>query len=414
MSQKDKSIGENIIWNTVGLLVLMICQWLITVFTVKIGGYEMGGYLTVAMTISILYYTFACFTTRSFQVTDMNGKYSDSTYLVSRILTSAIGWIILPFILLSGKYSLQQNICIIIFIAIKLVEAMIDVMHGVDQKANRMDIIGISSLLRGLFSLGIFLLMFKISLNLALSLFGMLAVTIIVGITYDYRKFKLFFKGQMICEKEKIKNLLVESFPLFMVTFLSTLVPSIPKLFLEAMNSSEELGIYTAIAAPALIVQAAANFIFVPFLGSFAYAYHQKDDKSFKKLFGICCAILIGISIITINGAKLLGDFGLEILYGEYILEYSYLLIPTIITTILTAFTYLLFAILTVIRDFKSQVIANVITVVLCLIGSNYFIRSKSIVGVNIALLIALGFEVAFLLLIIIKMFKRLTIKDQF
>lgn len=414
MSQKDKSIGENIIWNTVGLLVFLICQWLITVLTVKIGGYEIGGILTIAMTISTLYYTFACFTARSFQVTDINGKYTDATYLLSRILTSCIGWIILPFILISGKYSLQQNLCIIIFIAIKLIEAMIDVMHGVDQKASRMDIIGISSLLRGLFSLGIFLLIFKIYLNLALSLLGMLAVTIIVGIAFDYRKFKLFFKGHMRCEKEKIRNLLVESFPLFMVTFLSTLVPSIPKLFLEASNSSEELGIYTAIAAPALIVQAAANYIFVPFLGSFAYAYHQKNYKSFKKLFSTCCAILVGISITTVIGAKLLGDFGLEILYGDYILEYSYLLIPTILTTILTAFTYLLFSVLTVIRNFSSQVIANIITVVLCLICSNYFIKNKSIVGVNIAMLISLGFEVAFLLLIILKMFKRLTIKDHF
>lgn len=43
MNKKRLSIQENIIWNTIGSIMYMVTQWLITILVVRIAGVETAG-----------------------------------------------------------------------------------------------------------------------------------------------------------------------------------------------------------------------------------------------------------------------------------------------------------------------------------------------------------------------------------
>ena len=114
MESKQRSIGRNMMFNSVGSLFYLVCQWLLTVLVVPLGSFEKAGYLTLAISLTNFFFTVAYFGLRNFQVSDSAGKYSPSLYISTRILTcmAAFG-LCVAFTLCNRQYSGEQMACII-------------------------------------------------------------------------------------------------------------------------------------------------------------------------------------------------------------------------------------------------------------------------------------------------------------
>ena len=81
-SMKSKSVEENILWNTIGNIIYLGCQWLLSVVVVRISGsYADAGILTLAISITNIFTTLAAFSVRNYQVSDVGGKYQQSDYI---------------------------------------------------------------------------------------------------------------------------------------------------------------------------------------------------------------------------------------------------------------------------------------------------------------------------------------------
>ena len=85
MGKKKISLQESIIWNSVGSIIYLFTQWLITILVVRIAGVDTAGNLTLAMSASNIFYSVAMQGIRNYQVSDVKGKYRDKTYISSRI-----------------------------------------------------------------------------------------------------------------------------------------------------------------------------------------------------------------------------------------------------------------------------------------------------------------------------------------
>ncbi len=137
-------------WNTVGSVFYMATQWLITILVVRLGGVEPAGNLSLAMSVNNIFYSIAMFGIRNYQVTDVNEKYRNGTYLFGRIL-SCTGAMALCLIYCMGvDYDNGQKISIILYGIFKMSEALYDAYAGICQKNWRMDFIGKSWLIRGI------------------------------------------------------------------------------------------------------------------------------------------------------------------------------------------------------------------------------------------------------------------------
>src|SRR5574344_611956 len=109
----QKQMRRNLLFNTVGNLIFFACQYLTNLLVVWLGGYEDAGLLSTAMTIASAALSFGCYGMRTFQVSDLSGKYADKTYLSSRAVTLGVSFLAVVIFAFANSYSPVQRYIIL-------------------------------------------------------------------------------------------------------------------------------------------------------------------------------------------------------------------------------------------------------------------------------------------------------------
>ena len=88
------SLKQNIAWNSVGSIVRLGCNYLITIAVVRLShGFDAAGTLSLAMSVSNLVSPFADFRLHTVQVTDVRNEHSSGEYIALRLMTSALAFV---------------------------------------------------------------------------------------------------------------------------------------------------------------------------------------------------------------------------------------------------------------------------------------------------------------------------------
>lgn len=407
--EKKLSIKQNMIYNSIGSFVYLICQWLITIIVVRISDYENAGVLSLAISVNNIFFTISTFGLKHYQVSDIENKYSDLEYIATRWITCFGGLMccVMFIVLNSSHYDMRQMSCIFIYFLFKAIEAFIDVFQGIQQKNYRMDYVGISYIVRGILTLISFTIVVKVTQKLAFGIAAMAVVSLVVAIAFDYRICAKLMKTAKDMVYKKITALIKENIALMANAVFMTGFVSIARFFLELYVGEEVLGIYASIATPTVIIQTACGMIYSPLVTEYAVYYNQKAKDKFVNLIKKVMIAFIAILVICLIGVYVFGDFGLALLFGEDILKYSYLLSQTIIVTFLVAFVYWLSAILVVERKQKEVMVVNGIGIIIDIIASMCFIPIYKIDGINMALFVALIMDIIMLVFVVYRATKK-------
>ncbi len=405
----DKTVNmkKNIAWNTFGSVFYSACQWVITVIVYHIASYEAAGYLSLAMTTSSSFSAISLFSMRNFQVSDVRGEYSRHIYVGSRMLTCAAALICCVVSSAFGN-SAYQTLCIAAFMLVRVAEAITDVMHGEDQKHNRYDLIGKSYIIRGILTVAIFAAGLYVTKDLLTTLFIIAGANLAVAVLFDWIRTDRLAKIRPVMFSREVTELLKKCVPIVAFAFLLSLHNLIPKNVLQQIMGTEQLGIYSTIASPTLVVQVFASVAFNPFLPTFSEAYVGKDYERFLKLLRKTYLALIGLCIVVTAGAMLLGRFGLTILFGSQILEYYDLFLPIVWVTILTAIIWILSAVITAMRQMKWLLIGIIGSFVILVCTVRPCIEAFGKNGVSYVQLITYGIYILFMIGVC-----ELTVKKQ-
>lgn len=393
--EKKLSLGQNALYNSVGSIIYLLCQWLITVVVVRLGSYEAAGNLSLAMSMTNMFYAFATFSIHDFQVSDFKDQYSPSIYFSTRLITGIGGLLVFSvvMIVLPG-YTVYQRICIILYAIFRLSEVVVDVLQAMEQKAERMDYLFRSYIVRGVLLLGGFAATLLVT--------GELLCAIVVVAVFSFAAIALLdlpachrltgMKAEL--DFSATGALMRSCIPLMCNSFCQTAIVSIPRSVLEAQWGEYILGIYASIATPAVIIQSAASWLYTPLLTTFTRYYARREQQQyFCLLKKIVMIIVICIAAVLVGG-KLLGAWGLSLLFNEEIVAYADLLVPVLGTTILIACFYFISALLTITRHLKVIAISNILATLLAVILSSPVIRKFSMSGVNYVIFIAMGLDV--------------------
>ena len=187
---------------------------------------------------------------------------------------------------------------------------------------------------------------------------------------------------------------MAECFPLLCYQTMASVIPTIPRLVMEKLLGGAALGIYGSVSAPTMIVQMGASYVFNPFITLFAEQYSSGNIRDFWKTFRKCMAAIALISVVALGGGKILGHWGLELLYGDEVAAHEDLLLPLIGCTILTAIVWFLCALLTVVREIKGLVICNVIILPVSYFGAYPLIRQFGMQGGSLSLAMSYLIEI--------------------
>lgn len=411
---KRQSLEKNMLFNSIGSMFYLVCQWLISVLAVRLASYEVGGMLTLAISITNLFYVIATFSLRVFQVSDTACKYPAGRYLSTRLLTCLLGFAgCVGFVLVNRPYTSTQRLCIVMYMVFKLSEALVDTLAAEQQKAWRMDYSCYSFLMRGAATLILFIVTMILWHNLFLTLALMAGAALLIVLCYDVPVTLRIVPIELNLSWKQCSPLLREAWPMMLNGALMVLLASIPRYLLEMYAGSSALGIYSSIAMPAVIIQTGSSFIYSPLVAPLSEKWSAGDMKTFRKdVFKTLCAIL-AMALVVILGGAVLGDWGLQLIYGESIAPYTWQLTIVLLSTLSLALLYFFEVPLTIMRRLKIMSVMHGVAVVIVVIASMLLIPRWGMIGVSLAMIIAAGLDALAMGITIFVLTEKMVRKDN-
>ena len=386
--KEDKRTKNNIIYNTVGNLLFLASSWIITLLVVKLYGFKDAGILALSASFANSLYALSSFGMRGYQASDINYRFNNDTYVKSRLLTCFVGYILFGVFVLLNNYPSYTKLCILMYLLYKSVEAFDDIYYGAIQREWSMKEIGISYAIHGISSLAGFILGATLFKSLLISIIFMFIFSLAITFIYDR---KSYLKHYTYKEKtDTLRNLLIVCLPLVIYVFLYNNIQFYPRYYLEKVSGSEILGYYSSIAAPVLLLQAVASYLFSPLINLFTTYVKENKKKEYKHLINKSYILLFVLGILGLIYIITLGDFSLKLLFGSEILKYSSLLYTTLVVALLLSMLTFNNMILTITRKFKSLILENSMCIIFSIILSHIFIDKYKIYGINIVLIISL------------------------
>lgn len=183
---KELSLKQNLLWNTIGSLIYQGCQWLTTILVVVLSpSYENSGILAFAMATGNIYSALATYNVRTFQISDVKNQFSSENYVGFRLATIGLASLVCFTYSFVVSPDISTSIAIVAFLFFKADESFANVLYGIDQKALRMDYIGVSQTIRGFASLLAFAGTLLLMQNLAVACFAMFVCALAVTLAYD-------------------------------------------------------------------------------------------------------------------------------------------------------------------------------------------------------------------------------------
>lgn len=359
MEQKQRrQLGKSVIWNTLGNVIYLAAQYVLQILITQMSGNYAAGLLSTAMAVTNVTLSVANYGMRSFQISDLDGRYTDRTYLRSRWITVAAAGVGTAAFAFCVSYSAEQRLAILLYTLIRLSEGYIDVWHGYLQRANRMDLVGRLFGLRGIvtmagFGAGVAL---TGSLNAGLALVAALNwLCVFAADLPPARKEADFARSG----GGTVWLLLWECVPLAVYSFLNSSIGSVVKLFCERVCGTEAFGGFNNVFAPVQLVQVGAMYVFAPFMMTFARAWADRNRAVFYRGLALVCAAAPALWVCGAVGAGLLGPFFLEKLYGAGILAYAGLLQPAVIAAVANLLVSVFCYLLAMMRGMKGLIAGN-------------------------------------------------------
>jgi len=397
-------IRSNMLWNVIGSFGFIGAQWAMTILIVHLAGYYESGILSLGLSLTNVFTNIAYFCVRNYQVSDRD-RYSADTYVTHRVIMTLIAiFLYVGFVFVNG-YDHYTTAFLILFMLYRVSEAFVDVFHGIDQRAWRLDIAGRSFLMRGVLTVLSFVAMEKLTGNLVITTLAMLCLVYAVILCYDVPRARAIERFRLRMDEvitdgngaacSSIISLTKECMPLFLYAVCLNAIVPIPRYFLEKMMGKEILGFYASVAIPASVIQLLSSYVFATFTKLFADHLAAGRKEDFLKLFRNLSAAIAALVALATVGSLVLGEWVLVFVFTEEIRSYAYLLAPTVLCCGLIAYIWFLGMLLTVMRDRMGLLAGAAAGAIAAAAVSVPCIRTWGIDGVNVTLFIANGVNLA-------------------
>lgn len=177
------------------------------------------------------------------------------------------------------------------------------------------------------------------------------------------------------------------------------MIVSIARQYYANAFGNERLGIYAAVATPAVLVQAAARFLYAPALVPLTERWNSSPQKAFLPAFKKTIRVMLVAMAVAIPLLALIGPWALSVVYGQKVEGYTYLFTNVLISTGSIALLYYLTDVLVLVRDIKGSLISTTAALIASaalmmpleslfdMQGINYTIIIASVIGIIISII---------------------------
>lgn len=335
MSSPRPPLTRQVGWTLAGNVGYAAAQSITVIVLAKFLAPATVGQFGLGVAIATPILMFTNLQLRSLQATEVAKNIGFGHYFAFRCLSTLVAILLVVSVIAIVGYSVATALVIVAVTLMKGVEALSDTVYGHLQRAEEMDRIALSMLMKGVLSVGLLIWAILATRNAAI---GALAITLgfaTVLLLYDLPSSSKTRNGQPahsidmgdraqvpgdppLSRKKAFRLLFRTGLPLGLTSVLLAITANSPRYFLERIAGESNLGYFVALAYP--------SAVFSILLSAFGQAavprmaeYHRTDPSKFRGLVVRMSMIPLG-ALIAVGGVALcLGPRSLSLLYrAEY------------------------------------------------------------------------------------------------
>lgn len=358
---------------------------------VLLAGYEESGVLAYAMAIGNIFLPIATFNLRTYQISDTKGAYAQGSYLAFRCITVALAFsICIPYMLLTTE-SPAMIVPVLLYMLFKMDEAFCDTLSGIHQLGGRMDYIGVSQFTRGVLLVCSFGVTLLVAHDLSFAIFAMFASCLCMTVFYDFPHALRFGDLDFRISLEETKCLIKTCIPIALIALMLSGGASYARMIFGNTFGAEELGYFAAVAAPIVLIQAAARYFYSPVLVPLAEAVNKNDLAAFGHLLKRTTMAIMAIMVLLTVGLAIGSPIMFKLLYGEEIIQYISIVYSMMLATGLTTFACFYSDCLVICRDISGALVSVLVGLIFCLISVSGFEAWFYMDGINYSVALMMG-----------------------
>lgn len=399
------------IWNIMASIVSSVLNAVLLMFCIRINGTEIAGIFSIAFATASILNAIGDYGIRPYQVTDTNRKYKFGEYNALRIVVVTIMMSLGVIFVIISKYEIEKMLICLFLILYRVIDNLSETYQGEFQIQGRLDIGCKSVVLRNVISIVIFLVINVLTKNIIVSSIAMFCTNLIIFILYDCKKIKKYADSKPIFDKDIVKKLLKECFPVCISTLMSLFLANVIKYAIDIKGTYEMQTYFNIIFLPTFTINLASTFIIRPMLKSFGEYWNNKKINELNKLITIIIGIIIIATIVVEIVCYTIGIPILQFIYSVELENYKLDLILLVLSGCFYAISNLMLYITTTIRKQGRATLAYFIVSIFSIFLSVYMVENMQMRGASISNIIIS--VVLTLMLIIIYVIEIFNIKQK-
>ena len=379
--EKNTQFKKNFLWNILGTSLNAFTSLFYMIIVTRVNGVDNAGIFTIAFSTACILYVIGIYAGRIYQVTEPNKEITDKDYIINRLLSIFLMILFVILFCLIKKYTILKSIIFILLTIFKSIEAFSEVIYGILQKNEKLEIVGKSLCLKSICSVLIFAITDIITQNMAISIVSIIIIWIVILFTYDIKNSKEYIDFSGKVNIQNVNKIFKSGFFTFAISFLGLYILNAPKYAIDNYLENNYQTIFGIIVMPATVIGLVAQFLIHPYLNQILDFYNKKDMKNLNKLIMKLIYMILGFGAISSLLAYFLGPEVLGLIYGIDLTAYRIELLIIIISATLYTIGVIYSSILITIRETFSQFIIYIIVSIFALIVSNVFTKLNNING---------------------------------
>ena len=382
----EKNISRDcFLWNTLAGGINAAEAVVLMMVITRTNGLDAAGILSIAFAVGNLLMTVGKFGVRNYQVTDVKKEYAFNSYYTLRIGTVLAmvlvsgGYVFLKYIF--GAYSLEKALIVLGICLVYAIESFEDVFLGYYQEEGRLDIASKIFVIRWVGIMLVFSVIAVVKRDLLLAVGVSVIVSLLCDIYLILVTGTIFLMPKIKIEGKQLYALAKQCFSLFLVAFLTYYVTNSPKYAIDKYLSEEIQAYYGYISMPVFVVELLNCFLYQPQLVDLANAWKNYKYKEFNKRTYRQYIMILGLTLVCVIGAYLLGIPILSVIYGVQLDKYRNELVILMIAGGALAFVGYTSVLLTIMRKQRLLLYNMIAITVLAIIGFGRIVQKTGMMG---------------------------------
>jgi O-antigen/teichoic acid export membrane protein len=320
---RQGSLRLNLVFTLVGNTVQLGAQWATVMLLAKIGDPVMVGEFSLALGLCAPVITVLSLGLRTVLVTDASRVHTYADLLGARVLGVALALAVVTAEALWIARSPRVLAVYVLVAAARCIDSLSDIHWAQLQRAERMDLIAGSQVLRGLLGIAAMGATLVVTRSLAWAAVALLGVSLLVWWRFDLRAVAAATpeeRTRPAFDPAALRKIVKVTAPLVFSIALSAFAGPMPRYFLEAYRGTREVGYLAVASAPIALLGFLPSAIYQATAARAAAHMQGGDHDAFVRLGWRVTAANVAVALSFYLGSVVLGGVFLRVMFApEYV-----------------------------------------------------------------------------------------------